>query len=126
MSVADYVDKGLREIGVSISKPALAAMCFIFGFMVILLPSFLVWPAGLFLVCQGALLLADYFEGQRRMATTTATAGVYCRSCGAWNTEEAAYCSECGKELVQTALIATTEPQEVTQRTHKRSRRRVN
>jgi len=124
--VADYVDKGLRRIGVSFSKPVLAAMCIIFGFMVILLPSLLVWTVGLFLVCQGALLVADYFEDQRQMATTMATAGVYCRSCGAGNTKEAAYCSECGKELVHTGLIATTQPQEATQRTHKRSRRSVN
>jgi ribosomal protein L40E len=114
--VADYVDKRLRKVGISISKPVLALMCILSGLMVILAPSLLgVWFVGLFLVSQGALVLADHFEQERRMATTPTSDGFYCRNCGAGNTKEAAYCIKCGKELVQTGLIVTTRPQEVTQ-----------
>lgn len=111
--MADYVDKGLKEIGITISKPMLAVVCIISGLMVILLPSLLVWIVGLFLVIQGALLLADHYEQERRIATKSES--VYCHNCGAGNTKEAAYCKKCGRELVRTGPIVTTQPQEATQ-----------
>lgn len=114
--MADYVDKGLKEIGISISKPVLAVICIVSGLMVILLPSLLVWVVGLFLVIQGALLLADPSVRERRIATTAISAGAVCHNCGAGNAEEAAYCCKCGKELVQTGPIVTTQPQEASAR----------
>lgn len=114
--MANYVDKGLREIGISISKPVLAVICIISGLTVILAPSLLaIWIVGLFLVSQGALLLTDHFEREKRMAATTTSDGVNCSNCGAENTKEAAYCGKCGKNLVQTGPIVITQPQEVTQ-----------
>lgn len=61
-SMTDYVDKGLKKLGIPISKPVLAMLCIIFGILVILFPTLLVWIVGLFLVIQGILLLTDYLE----------------------------------------------------------------
>jgi len=63
--MTDYVDRGLRKLGITISKPLLAILCIIFGILVILFPTLLVWIVGLFLVIQGILLLTDYMELKR-------------------------------------------------------------
>ena len=98
MTLADYVDRGLRRFGITISKPILAAICIIFGILVILLPSLLVWIVGLFLVIQGALLLTDVFEQESRITKMTAPKK-YCLNCGAETSVGAVYCSQCGKKL---------------------------
>jgi len=113
--MAEYVDEGLKRIGITISKPMLAVVCFISGLMVILLPSLLVWIVGLFLVIQGALLLTEYYEQEKQTTATVAFAGVYCQNCGAGNTNEAVHCKKCGKELSQTEQIFTAQEQETTQ-----------
>ncbi len=99
--MADYVDKGLKRIGITISKPMLAIVCIIFGIIVILFPNLLVWIVGVFLVIQGALLLADIFEQERPVTPTTIPNAVYCPQCGTRNMEEAVYCKNCGKTLDQ-------------------------
>jgi len=60
--MTDYVDRGLKKLGITISKPILATLCIIFGILVILFPNLLVWIVGLFLIIQGILLLTDYME----------------------------------------------------------------
>jgi ribosomal protein L40E len=107
--MADYMDKGLKKFGITISKPTLAIACIAAGILVILFPSLLVWTVGLFLVIQGALLLTDYYE-QERQITTTTSKGVICRNCGAGNTKEAEYCTKCGRELIQTGVTITAGP----------------
>jgi len=111
--MADYVDKGLKRIGINISKPMLAIVCIVFGLMVILFPNLLVWVVGLFLVIQGALLLTDHFARERQRTTITMTKGIHCHSCGARNTEEAVYCKSCGNKLEQTEQVVIAQPQEV-------------
>lgn len=64
--MSEYVDSGLKRMGITISKPMLALLCIIFGILVILFPSLLVWIVGLFLVIQGVLLLTDFLETNRR------------------------------------------------------------
>jgi len=64
-SMADYVDRGLKNLGITISKPILAILCIIFGILVIMFPNLLVWIVGLFLVIQGILLLTDFMELKR-------------------------------------------------------------
>lgn len=113
--MANYVDEGLRKMGITISKPVLAVICMIFGVTVIVFPSLLVWIVGLFLIIQGALLLTDYFEQEARLARITASNGLYCSNCGARNTGEALYCKRCGKQLSQTAQAAVAHPQEIVQ-----------
>ena len=63
--MADYVDKELKKVGITLSKPILAVLCIVFGILVILFPTLLVWIVGLFLVIQGILLLTDYMELNR-------------------------------------------------------------
>ncbi len=113
--MADYVDEGLKKIGISVSKPMLAIVCIVSGLMVILFPALLVWIVGLFLVIQGALLLADHYEQERRMAAQSTSRGAYCYSCRARNTEDAVYCRRCGKKLMQTEQMVTAQPQEAVQ-----------
>ncbi len=60
--MADYVDKNLKKLGITISKPVMAVLCIIFGILVILFPRFLAWIVGLFLLIQGILLLTDFLE----------------------------------------------------------------
>lgn len=114
-SLADYVDKGLKKFGITVSKPMLAVACIVSGLMVILFPSLLVWIVGLFLVIQGALLLTDHIEQERRTATTAVSRGPHCHNCGAGNPEESVYCKKCGKELKQTAQVVANPLQEVMQ-----------
>jgi len=39
--MAEVVEKGLRKIGITVSKPILAILCIIFGIIVIAWPEFL-------------------------------------------------------------------------------------
>jgi len=99
--MADYVDRGLRKIGITISKPMLAIVCIVFGIMVVLFPSLLVWIVGLFLMVQGILLLTDLLEQERPGTAVIVSKGVYCSHCGTRNIEEAIYCKKCGEKLGQ-------------------------
>ncbi len=56
------VEKGLKRIGITISKPILAMICIVFGILVIIFEDLLQWIVGLFLIIQGILLLTDYLE----------------------------------------------------------------
>jgi uncharacterized membrane protein HdeD (DUF308 family) len=60
--MADAMDKGLKKIGVTVSKPILAIIAILFGILVIAFPSLLVWIVGLYFIIQGILLLLDYME----------------------------------------------------------------
>lgn len=60
--MADVVDKGLRKIGITMSKPALAILCIIFGIVVLVWRDLLNIVVGIFLLIQGILLLTDYLE----------------------------------------------------------------
>lgn len=97
--MADYVDRGLKRMGITISKPILAVLCIVFGVLVIVFPNLLVWIVGLFLIIQGVLLLTDLFELERPLTTGIVSEGFYCPSCGTRNMKEAVYCRSCGKKL---------------------------
>lgn len=60
--MSDMVEKGLKKIGITISKPVLAIICIVFGILVIVFPDLLQWIVGLFLLIQGILLLTDFLE----------------------------------------------------------------
>jgi uncharacterized membrane protein HdeD (DUF308 family) len=60
--VGAMVEKGLKRIGITVSKPVLAIICILFGVLVIVFPDLLEWIVGLFLIIQGVLLLTDYLE----------------------------------------------------------------
>ena len=60
--MSGMVEKGLKRIGITVSKPILAIICILFGVLVIVFPDLLEWIVGLFLIIQGILLLTDYLE----------------------------------------------------------------
>ena len=63
--MTEVVEKGLRKMGITISKPVLAIICIIFGILVIVFEDLLQWIVGLFLIIQGILILTDYLELRR-------------------------------------------------------------
>jgi len=65
--MTDTVDKGLKKMGVTVSKPVLAVLAIIFGLLVIVFPDLLVWIVGLYFIIQGILLLTDYFESRQKV-----------------------------------------------------------
>lgn len=60
------VEKGLKKIGVTVSKPVLALIAIVFGLLVIAFPDLLQWIVGLYFIIQGILLFIDYLELRRR------------------------------------------------------------
>jgi uncharacterized membrane protein HdeD (DUF308 family) len=69
--MTEVIEKGLKQIGITVSKPVLAILAILFGVLVILFKDLLQWIVGLFLIIQGVLLLTDYFELKSRPATQT-------------------------------------------------------
>jgi uncharacterized membrane protein HdeD (DUF308 family) len=65
-NMTETMDKGLKKIGVTVSKPILALIAILFGILVITFPSLLMWIVGLYFVIQGILLLIDYMELRRK------------------------------------------------------------
>ena len=69
--MTQVVEKGLRRMGVTMSKPILAAITLIFGLLVIFVPWSLNLVVGVYLIIQGVLLLTEYYELQSRPTTST-------------------------------------------------------
>jgi uncharacterized membrane protein HdeD (DUF308 family) len=63
--MTEVVEKQLKKIGVTFSKPILAILSIIFGLLVIVFPDFLQWIVGLFFILLGILTLIDYYELRR-------------------------------------------------------------
>jgi len=64
--LTEVVEKGLKKIGITISKPLLAILCIIFGIIVIVIPDLVGIVIGIFLIVEGILLLTEYLELQRQ------------------------------------------------------------
>jgi len=64
--MSETIEKGLKKIGVTVSKPILALIAIIFGILVIVFPDLLQWIVGLYFIIQGLLFFADYFELRKR------------------------------------------------------------
>jgi len=67
------VNRGLKKIGITVSKPVLAALCIIFGIIVIVVPRLLSIIVGIFLIIQGILLLTEHMELQKQQNPTQAS-----------------------------------------------------
>ncbi len=63
--VTDIMTKGLKKIGVTVSKPVLALITILFGILVIVFPDFLPILVGVYFLIQGILMLLDYYELRR-------------------------------------------------------------
>jgi uncharacterized membrane protein HdeD (DUF308 family) len=64
--MTEVVEKGLKKIGITLSKPVLAVVCIMFGIVVIVVPELLGVIVGIFLIVQGILLLTEYLELQKQ------------------------------------------------------------
>jgi len=64
--MTETMEKGLKKIGVTVSKPVLALIALVFGFLVIILPELLQWIVGLYFIIQGILLFTDYMESKAK------------------------------------------------------------
>lgn len=56
------VEKSLKKIGITISKPILAVICIVFGIVIILWPQLVGLLIGIFLVLEGVILLVEHAE----------------------------------------------------------------
>ena len=65
--MTDVVDKGLKRLGVTVSKPILALIAVVFGVLVIVFPEFLALLVGLYFIIQRALL---FLKGKLSVCTT--------------------------------------------------------
>ena len=72
--MTDVVEKGLRRIGITVSRPVLAVICIIFGIILIVVPALVGIIVGIFLLIQGILLLTDYMEIRHQQPRTTTPA----------------------------------------------------
>lgn len=64
--VTEVVEKGLKKIGITVSKPVLAVLCIIFGILVIVIPALIGIIIGIFLILEGVLLITEYLELQKQ------------------------------------------------------------
>jgi len=67
--MTEVVERGLKKIGVTISKPVLGILTLIFGILILAWEPILRWAVGIFLIIQGILLLTEYYELQSRGAS---------------------------------------------------------
>ncbi|MEM0007142.1 MAG: hypothetical protein QXR89_02595 [Candidatus Bathyarchaeia archaeon] len=64
--MTEVVEKGLRKIGITVSKPVLAIICIVFGIIVIAWKEFLNIIVGIFLIIEGVLMITEYLELKRQ------------------------------------------------------------
>jgi len=69
--LTDVVEKGLKRIGITMSKPVLGILCIIFGVIVLVIPQSLAIIVGIFLLIEGVLLLTEYAELTRQQPSTS-------------------------------------------------------
>jgi len=67
--LTEAIEKGLKKIGITVSKPVLAVLCIIFGVIIIIVPALLSYLIGIFLIIEGILLLTEHMEIQRQQQT---------------------------------------------------------
>ena len=67
--LSDVVEKGLKKISVTVSKPILAAITLVFGLIIIFWQESLNLIIGIYLIIQGILLLMEYYELRSRPAS---------------------------------------------------------
>ncbi len=68
--MTEVVEKGLKKIGITMSKPLLAILCIIFGIIVIVWKEFLNYIVGIFFIIEGVLLLTEHIELRKQQQPT--------------------------------------------------------
>ncbi|MGQ9506839.1 MAG: hypothetical protein ACUVTB_03135 [Candidatus Bathycorpusculaceae bacterium] len=67
--MTEVVEKGLKKIGITVSKPVLAILCIIFGILAMALEPVLRFVVGIFFIIEGVLLLTEYLELRKQQPT---------------------------------------------------------
>ncbi|MEM0095580.1 MAG: hypothetical protein QXZ51_04920 [Candidatus Bathyarchaeia archaeon] len=69
--MTEVVEKGLKKIGITVSKPVLAILCIIFGILVLspLGDMVLKIVVGVFFIIEGVLLLTEHLELRKQQQT---------------------------------------------------------
>lgn len=70
-NLTKVVERELKKIGITISKPVLAILCIIFGIIVIVWKESLNLIVGIFFIIEGVLLLTDYFEVKKQQPSSS-------------------------------------------------------
>lgn len=60
--MSETIERELKKVGITMSKPILALVAIIFGILVIVFSDLLPLIVGLYFIIQGLLFFADYFE----------------------------------------------------------------
>jgi uncharacterized membrane protein HdeD (DUF308 family) len=68
--MTEGIEKGLKRIGVTVSKPVPALVTIIFGIFVWTLPQFLSFLVGAYFIIQGILLFIDYYGTEKKITQT--------------------------------------------------------
>ena len=71
--MTEVVEKSLKRLGITVSRPALGIVAIIFGVLIIVYPPLIAYLIGLFLIIEGILLLTDYLEIKHQNETTART-----------------------------------------------------
>jgi uncharacterized membrane protein HdeD (DUF308 family) len=67
-NLTEVVEKGLKKIGITVSKPVLAIICVIFGIIVIAWKESLNLIVGIFFIIEGVLMLTEYLELRKQQS----------------------------------------------------------
>ncbi|MEM1539909.1 MAG: DUF3096 domain-containing protein [Candidatus Bathyarchaeia archaeon] len=60
--MTEVIEKSLKKIGITVSKPVLAILCIIFGIIVLAWEKSLNIIVGIFLIVEGVLMITEYLE----------------------------------------------------------------
>ena len=73
--MTDTVERSLKKIGITVSRPVLGVIAIVFGVLFFVFPQLVAYLIGLFLIIEGILLLIDYLElsGQRRTVNSASS-----------------------------------------------------
>ncbi|MGB9756340.1 MAG: hypothetical protein ACPLVJ_00965 [Candidatus Bathyarchaeales archaeon] len=71
--MTEVVEKGLKKIGITVSKPVLAILCIIFGILAMAWEPMLRYVVGIFFIIEGVLLLTEYLELRRQQPAPSPT-----------------------------------------------------
>ena len=68
--MTEGIEKGLKRIGIEVSKPVHALVTILFGIFVWTLPQFLSFLLGAYFIIEGILLFIDYYGTKKKTVQT--------------------------------------------------------
>jgi hypothetical protein len=59
--VTEAVDRSLKKLGITLTKPALAVVFIVFSILIFIFPQLVGYIVALFMLVEGILILVDYY-----------------------------------------------------------------